>query len=308
MRGVLVVVPCGKAKVWDREPRRGATPARDAYTGGLFRAHRAYAERIGERWVVLSAKYGLIDPDWLIPGPYDVTFNNLRTRPVGADRLRCQAAELGLDRFPTVVGLGGAVYRAILSTVFDQSSARLVFPFEGLNLFRIPGAVRRATAEGTLKAAEATVPTPPREPDPGSPHVPRREDFHRVLEAMLAEGAQQGLVSVDLTAGEVHRRVGNYPGPAHRMPICCSVMRSAMGPTTRSWRSLRAAREPACGSATGWPDEACDGDHDVARARRGRDWRAARTRPETNPCGVRDRQLRLLPPGLVPRALWRSGG
>jgi hypothetical protein len=33
MRGVLVIVPCGQAKIWDRHPQLGSVSARDAYTG-----------------------------------------------------------------------------------------------------------------------------------------------------------------------------------------------------------------------------------------------------------------------------------
>lgn len=34
---------------------------------------------------------------------------------------------------------------------------------------------------------------------------------------------------MDVNAGELHRRVGGYPGSNHRMPVSCEVMRSAMG-------------------------------------------------------------------------------
>jgi 5-methylcytosine-specific restriction protein A len=31
-----------------------------------------------------------------------------------------------------------------------------------------------------------------------------------------------------MSAGDLHRRVGDYPGNDHRMPVCCGVMRDAM--------------------------------------------------------------------------------
>ena len=65
----LVIIPCGQAKVWAGEPQRGPTPAGEAYTGAPFKVNRAYAERHGDRWVILSAKYGFIPPDSLLPGP-----------------------------------------------------------------------------------------------------------------------------------------------------------------------------------------------------------------------------------------------
>ncbi|WP_263588822.1 DUF6884 domain-containing protein [Sphingopyxis sp. GC21] len=45
-------------------------PARDLYISAWFRKARAYVERQGRQWFILSAKHGLIDPDDVIP-PYD---------------------------------------------------------------------------------------------------------------------------------------------------------------------------------------------------------------------------------------------
>lgn len=92
MGATLVVIACGAAKVWDRHPDRGATRAADAYTGPPFRLNRAYAEAIGDGWLILSAKYGLIAPDFLIPGPYDTTFTRRSSGPVGGDLLRRHVA------------------------------------------------------------------------------------------------------------------------------------------------------------------------------------------------------------------------
>lgn len=60
----LIVVGCGRAKL-DRP-----APARELYTGNLFRAARQYAEASGAEWKILSALHGLIDPAVVI-GPYD---------------------------------------------------------------------------------------------------------------------------------------------------------------------------------------------------------------------------------------------
>jgi tetratricopeptide (TPR) repeat protein len=37
----------------------------------------------------------------------------------------------------------------------------------------------------------------------------------------------------DVVSGDLHRAVGDYPGPGHRMPLCCSVMTRAMRPGDR---------------------------------------------------------------------------
>ncbi|WP_390622104.1 DUF6884 domain-containing protein [Roseiconus lacunae] len=61
-RGILVIVPCGSSKVWSNDPSAGPTIAKDAYIGSPFKVNRKYAEHIGNRWVILSAKYGFIEP------------------------------------------------------------------------------------------------------------------------------------------------------------------------------------------------------------------------------------------------------
>src|SRR5260370_5701944 len=61
-KGQLIIVSCGKAKIWDRLPNSGAVPARDAYVSSLFKVCRRYAEATGKPWTILSAKYGFLNP------------------------------------------------------------------------------------------------------------------------------------------------------------------------------------------------------------------------------------------------------
>ena len=35
---------------------------------------------------------------------------------------------------------------------------------------------------------------------------------------------------IDLNAGDIHRKLGGYPGKNHRMPTCCNAMRKFMVP------------------------------------------------------------------------------
>jgi len=55
-------------------------------------------------------------------------------------------------------------------------------------------------------------------------------DFEKELSNMLYEANQQGLSYIDVSSRDLHIRVGNYPGPDHRMPVCCDIMRKKMGP------------------------------------------------------------------------------
>lgn len=147
---VLVVVPCGRAKIWDHQPDVGATPAEEAYTGTPFRLNRRYAEHFGDAWVILSAKYGFIAPDFVIPGPYEVTFKHPATNPVSIERLREQVRDLGLDNSSIVVGLGGKEYREAIKKAFAGTPVRLAFPFAGLPIGRSMQATKQALTSGNL--------------------------------------------------------------------------------------------------------------------------------------------------------------
>lgn len=57
---------------------------------------------------------------------------------------------------------------------------------------------------------------------------PTEGDFALELEKVLQENREAGQAFVVITAGELHRRVGGYPGPNHRMPTCCAVMRTRL--------------------------------------------------------------------------------
>ncbi len=52
------------------------------------------------------------------------------------------------------------------------------------------------------------------------------DDFRRELNSIFTQAEREGLKFIDIRSGDLHNRLGDYPGPNHRMPICCSVMRS----------------------------------------------------------------------------------
>ncbi|MFW8627997.1 DUF6884 domain-containing protein [Deinococcus sp. ME38] len=148
----LVVVPCGAKKIWADRPSLGAVRAAEAYVGVPFRVNRAYAEVVGDAWVILSAKYGFLAPDDLLEGPYEVTFKRKKTNPVAVETLRRQVIERDLASFDRVIGLGGVEYRAALAEAFGDH-AEVMFPFAGLAL----GYSLQATKAVTLAAAPTLV-------------------------------------------------------------------------------------------------------------------------------------------------------
>jgi cytoplasmic iron level regulating protein YaaA (DUF328/UPF0246 family) len=139
----LVVVPCGRSKIWSKYPHLGPTPARDAYTGAPFHVNREFAEKMSDRWIILSAKYGFIDPDTPIQH-YEVTFKRKSTNPVSVTALRKQAIDMGLFDFSKVIVLGGTEYRKVVAEAFAGADVRLEFPFAGLPLGQAMQAAKRA--------------------------------------------------------------------------------------------------------------------------------------------------------------------
>jgi hypothetical protein len=148
--GVLVIVPCGRNKVWDENPNQGSVQAKDAYTSRFFTTNRAFAEKFGSRWVILSAKYGFIRPDFQISGPYNVSFKDPATQPVEIHTLIDQIKELGLGEAKRVIGLGGKEYRAMIEEAFAPFGCPLSFPFAGLGIGEMTEATKRAIESGKL--------------------------------------------------------------------------------------------------------------------------------------------------------------
>jgi len=58
--------------------------------------------------------------------------------------------------------------------------------------------------------------------------MPSPKDFQEELVRMIGEAEKQGLSSIEINSGALHRKVGGYPGNSHRMPSCCEVMRQYM--------------------------------------------------------------------------------
>lgn len=147
IKGLLVIVPCGQAKIWDNG-FRGPVAAKDAYTGAPFKVNRDYAESFAEKWVILSAKFGFVEPNFNIPGPYNVTFKDKATVPISFRALRDQIRDQRLAQFRTIVGLGGKDYRHAIEAAFVGSDSTLVFPFAGLRLGEAMARTREAIQMG----------------------------------------------------------------------------------------------------------------------------------------------------------------
>lgn len=144
----LVIVPCGKRKIWDLNPDLGPVKAREAYIGPFSKKCKEYAERFyPDSWVILSAKYGFLYPDDIVPGPYNVTFNDPKTNPISVYELRKQAIEKDLTKYSRIIVLGGRRYVNIVKQVFrDKDVCTPLSRFRGLGVMM--SVLKRAILSG----------------------------------------------------------------------------------------------------------------------------------------------------------------
>ncbi|SFM33289.1 hypothetical protein SAMN04488696_1013 [Methanolobus profundi] len=57
---------------------------------------------------------------------------------------------------------------------------------------------------------------------------PNSNDFASELHSELESAESEGKAYLDVKSGDLHRTVGSYPSPHHRMHTCCNVMRQMM--------------------------------------------------------------------------------
>ena len=141
-RKVLFVVSCTKRKIWDEEagaPR--FVPARYAYRGEVFRkfiqwAERNMLEKRGFKWIILSAKYGFIEP-WHPVSNYDITFEDENTGPITAESLYNQVmfqnrwGKIKLKNFKRIIFFGSSKYREKILRAFKDVQAEIIDGFTG---------------------------------------------------------------------------------------------------------------------------------------------------------------------------------
>ena len=113
-----------------------AIPARakDLYTSPWFRKARACVEAVGCPWYILSAKYGLVEPNSTID-PYNRT---LKTMPVNGRRAWANGViehlAPRLAGVNSVAFLAGWAYREFLEPELRRRGLTIYVPMEGLGI------------------------------------------------------------------------------------------------------------------------------------------------------------------------------
>ncbi len=127
------LVGCAKSK------RADPAPARDLYDpSALFRGARCFVERSCDRWFILSAKYGLVHPEWMIERyQLSLTDASRAERESWAARVLGQLErELGSDLSPhTFEAHAGSAYLDFgLVSGIEGRGGRVERPLQGLGL------------------------------------------------------------------------------------------------------------------------------------------------------------------------------
>lgn len=125
---LLNIVACSRAKIWkDKYLDTKSYPARVAYKGGMFKqatnCFMDFKSKTGvePRWVILSAKYGFIEPDQEI-SDYNVSFSSPddKYNIVTDSKLLTQWKEKELERYPVVFLWGAEAYAGHVRNVLND--------------------------------------------------------------------------------------------------------------------------------------------------------------------------------------------
>ena len=122
----LYLVSCVKTK------QCCPAPARNLYTSDWFVKARTCVERSGRSWYILSAKYGLVEPNEQIE-PYEKTLKKMRVNERHAwARGVIEALDPCQIDVKSVVFLAGEKYREFLRLALCNSGIEVKVPMEGL--------------------------------------------------------------------------------------------------------------------------------------------------------------------------------
>jgi hypothetical protein len=122
------LVSCVKTK------QESPAPPKELYTSPYFEKMRSYAEQNHDDWYILSAKYGLLDPDGEQIEPYDLTLRDVSKaeRREWSEAVYQDLDERNLIEEGTVfVFHAGKPYYEELLPKLDETDALVEIPTEG---------------------------------------------------------------------------------------------------------------------------------------------------------------------------------
>lgn len=126
----VVLISCSKSKL-DKP-----APARELYTGQLFKKAVAWAERQGLQWFVVSALHGLVAPDQSI-APYNYSLKDRRgsrERESWAYHTICALLPNHSPKGSRVILIMPELYRRFIQPELDRASITYSSPLQRLSI------------------------------------------------------------------------------------------------------------------------------------------------------------------------------
>jgi len=142
---ILGIIPCSKEKIWDVFPEKKAVRADQAYRSAFHLYTRRYAQQHCHRFVILSAKYGLMEPEFVIEGPYDITFSRPSDPYISHEQLALQAQQYQSQE--SIIVLCPKQYAQRIERAFDGLPPTMHFPLRGIGGF---GAMHRYVKNNSI--------------------------------------------------------------------------------------------------------------------------------------------------------------
>lgn len=121
-------------------------PAKDLYISPWFRMAREYATRNADRWFILSAMHGLLDPKVVIE-PYEWTLKDqvAAARKDWAHTVKRQMEQKRLAGEKAIV-LAGVEYREFLMSTLRGRFEKVAVPMEGMMMGQQLSWLKRSVA------------------------------------------------------------------------------------------------------------------------------------------------------------------
>ncbi len=221
----IFLISCAKKK----QTALPSCPAEKMYISPLYREALSYAlNRVEikiEQVFILSALYGLLPLNKII-SYYEKTLKNMSAteRAEWGRKVSGQLAERFDIANTCFVFLAGEDYVAPLRKYLRHYSE----PLKGI----IGIGSRINWLKENLQKSDApteTIVVDRSRTTPSSFVTASKNSFATVLKEQMEKARSSGASSLTITSKELHQLVGGYPGPNHKMFVCCTAMYNAMG-------------------------------------------------------------------------------
>ncbi len=127
----LVIVPCVKKKIWDKDPLAKSVKAEEAYISNYFNLCKHYAKRFSDKWIIFSGKFGILEPEEIFDNNY-----NTKLRPSEEFKIKVkkQMESIMSKRFTHIISLCGVEYSNFLKEVLIEFGLTVNTPLDGMRI------------------------------------------------------------------------------------------------------------------------------------------------------------------------------